>query len=374
LQVQCSVNPKEANPGDEISWSSQASGGTGNYSYIWTKDVTGNTANEKETYSATGTKHGKVIVTSGNQQRSAQCDMEIKEPTQPLSASCDTIPAQASTSEQVDWFVDSVSGGDGGYTYSWSGDATGTSDTVTETYSATGTKQATVEVTDTSGNQVSPACSMDVVSSESEELHVDCQVSPSTASTSDPVEWSAHNIIGGSGNYSYSWTGDANGSTESVTETYTATGTKQATLTVTDENKNIQNTDQCQMTVSDDGGSGDFNLSLGDPFSWLVSNSGLRSTKTEINLSKMNGFSKPVTLTAASASIIDNNATKFVLKNGPPQETITVTPDQFSDSLTVHVRDSIDAASYPLTVSAQTPAGPTKTAPMTLYVRSFMEF
>jgi hypothetical protein len=296
LQGQCSVSPKEGNLGDQINWSSQAGGGTGDYSYIWAKDVTGNTTDEKEVYSATGTKHGKVIVTSGNQQRSAQCEMEIQESTPPLSASCDTAPGQATTSVPVDWFVDSVSGGTGGYTYSWSGDADGSSDTVTESYMATGIKQATVTVEDTSGNEVKPQCSMEVVAND--------------------------NGGGGGGG----------------------------------------------------GNNGDFDLSLGDPFSWLVSNSGLRSTKTEIDLSKLNGFSKPVTLTAASANVIDNDATKFVLNGGNPQEEITVTPDQFSDPLTVHIRDSIDAASYPVTISAQAPSSPTKTAPMTLYVRSFMEF
>jgi hypothetical protein len=296
LQVQCSVDPEVTNPGESIDWSSQPSGGTGSYSYIWTKDVTGNDQAVTETYTATGTKYGKVIVTSGNQQRSAQCEMEIQESTPPLSASCDTAPGQATTSVPVDWFVDSVSGGTGGYTYSWSGDADGSSDTVTESYMATGIKQATVTVEDTSGNEVKPQCSMEVVAND--------------------------NGGGGGGG----------------------------------------------------GNNGDFDLSLGDPFSWLVSNSGLRSTKTEIDLSKLNGFSKPVTLTAASANVIDNDATKFVLNGGNPQEEITVTPDQFSDPLTVHIRDSIDAASYPVTISAQAPSSPTKTAPMTLYVRSFMEF
>lgn len=297
----------------------------------------------------------------------------------PLQAQCSVSPDPAETGETVEWSAINVSGGDGEYSFIWSGDATGNQATVEETYATTGEKQAEVLVT--SGNQqLTPQCEVGVESGGSEQpLNVSCQVSPSTASTSDPVAWSVDNVTGGSGDYSYSWAGDASGNTESVTESYTATGTKQATVTVTDENENTQDIDQCQMVVSDNGGGGgggggSFDLSLSEPFSWLVSNSTLRSTKTGLDLSAFNGFDKEVTLTAASGLAIENYDTKFIHDGGSPQDTISLDPADFSDPLNVYVRDSIDSATYPVTVTAQSADGQTEQAQMTLYVRSYMEF
>lgn len=299
----------------------------------------------------------------------------------PLQAQCSVSPDPAKTGETVKWSATNVSGGDGEYSFSWSDDATGNGSEVTEEYTTTGEKEAEVQIE--SGNQqLTPRCDMTVEDDESddESLDVSCQVTPSTASTSDPVEWSVDSVTGGSGNYSYSWSGDASGNTESVTETYNATGTKQATVEVEDNENDKEGDAQCQMMVSDDGGGGggggggNFDLSLTDPFSWLVSNSSLRSTKAKLDLSAFNGFNKEVTLTAASGLAIDNDDTKFIHNGGSEQDTLSLDPSEFSDPLSVYVRDSIDSATYPVTVTAQSADGQTEQAQMTLYVRSYMEF
>jgi hypothetical protein len=209
-------------------------------------------------------------------------------------------------------------------------------------------------------------------------LQAQCSVSPSSANLNDTVTWSS-SASGGSGAYSYEWTGNASGYTQSTTATYTATGTKQATVTIEDSSGNTRSA-QCDITVSDDSddvddqNDGDFNLSFDDPFAWLVSNSSLRSTKADIDLTGYDGFNEEVTLTAASLNFIDNEDTKFVLDDGTPQETITLQPEDFSDPLEIYVRDNIDAATYPVTVTANADGMPAKQKPLMLYVRSVMEF
>lgn len=226
--------------------------------------------------------------------------------------------------------------------------------------------------------------------SDTPPLQVQCSASPETASTNEDITWSSRASDGG-GAYSYEWTGDADGYSQSETESYTATGTKQATITVKDEAGNEKSA-QCDITVSDDGSddqddddddsvdddseddTGNFSISLDDPFAWLVSNSSLRSTKANLNLTGQNGFDKEVTLTAASLNFIDNADTKFIHNNGTPQKTVTLEPEDFSDPLEIYVRDSIDAATYPVTVTANADGMPPKQKPLMLYVRSVMEF
>lgn len=89
---------------------------------------------------------------------SASDDATVSVAGGPLTASCSATPNPQSVDNSVTWDVD-VSGGEGGYTYSWSGSdgLTGSASSVQKTYSTTGTKSASVLVT--SGSQAtSIAC------------------------------------------------------------------------------------------------------------------------------------------------------------------------------------------------------------------------
>lgn len=66
-------------------------------------------------------------------------------------------------------------------------------------------------------------------------LLASCRVSPSTAEVGETVAWTS-TVSGGSGSYSYSWSGTDNlsGSASQISRAYTTTGQKTASLTVTD--------------------------------------------------------------------------------------------------------------------------------------------
>ena len=89
-----------------------------------------------------------------------------------------------------------------------------------------------------------------------------CTGSPSTVTTGQAVTWSSQ-VSGGTGSYSYSWTGTdgLSGSTASVQKAYSTSGTKNASLTVTSGGQ--QATVQC--TASNSGGGHGPGIVVTDP-------------------------------------------------------------------------------------------------------------
>jgi hypothetical protein len=80
-------------------------------------------------------------------------------------------------------------------------------------------------------------------------------VNPDNPETGQTVTWSS-SASGGSGNYTFNWSGDANGDTSTVNETYQTSGQKTASITIGDGNNTITRT--CRVNVSDDDdGNGD---------------------------------------------------------------------------------------------------------------------
>ena len=80
LNVACSVFPNPAGIGQDVVFSADASGGTGNYSYVWTGACNGylQTCSNKFYYS--GTHSATVNVVSGGQSNSATCSVQVNEP------------------------------------------------------------------------------------------------------------------------------------------------------------------------------------------------------------------------------------------------------------------------------------------------------
>ena len=75
-----------------------------------------------------------------------------------VSGSCAGIPSTATVGQSVTWSANG-SGGNGNYTYSWGGAATGAGQTVTNTYNSAGTQTATVAIT-SGGQTVTRTCSV----------------------------------------------------------------------------------------------------------------------------------------------------------------------------------------------------------------------
>lgn len=90
-------------------------------------------------------------------------------------------------------------------------------------------------------------------------LNVTCEPNGGTYNRGASITWRA-NATGGTGSYSYSWTGtdSLNASSREVTKTYNSSGTKNATVTVTSGNQT--DSAQCSINIENDA-----------PHSWDVS-------------------------------------------------------------------------------------------------------
>ena len=166
-----------------------------------------------------------------------------------LDASCYISPSSGINVGDSVTLNGNATGGNGNYTYYWSGSdgIYGSSRTAYGRFTSAGPK--TVSLTVTSGNQsVTRTCSAYVnynynnynynydynYNNYGSQLSATCSASPSNANVGDNVIWTVY-PIGGNGGYSYSWTGSDNlsyGNAYQIQQRYTTPGSKTATVTV----------------------------------------------------------------------------------------------------------------------------------------------
>lgn len=320
LDASCYVNPTSASIGQTIYWNVSAFGGNGNYTYTWsgTDGLSGNSNTISRSYSTPGAKSASVTVTSsdgqtvtracgnavsivdqGNYQPASTTIIYQPYPYQQypqypqyptynygptgsaLDASCYVNPTSAQTGQTVYWNA-SAFGGNGTYSYFWTGTdgLGGQSNNVTKSYYAPGDKFASVTVT-SGGQTITRQCSNSTTiygggSSYSNNypynnnnnyynnyptgnnqyyyntdtnLEVSCAPNTAVAGTNQLVTWTSH-VYGGNGNYQYYWTGTENlGGTQSTSaKSYSTPGTKSGALSVTSGGQTI--TRQCTSVIS----------------------------------------------------------------------------------------------------------------------------
>ena len=209
-------------------------------------------------------------------QKTASCSVNVADivtPPQPetLSGSCSANTSNPEIGDTV-LAATGVTGGNGNYTYSWSGDEnlSGNSQSVSRSYAYSGVKSATVTIS--SGDQhISRSCNTYVSqeyvppynppsyyypsyyyssSVSYSNLDASCMASQSSAYVGENVIWSATGVTGGNGNYTYSWTGTDGlySNSYSVYKTYDTAGTKFAYLTVYSNGQSITRT--CSLPVN----------------------------------------------------------------------------------------------------------------------------
>ena len=157
----------------------------------------------------------------------------ITTPVNDLNGSCTVNPSSVNTGGYLNWNA-TASGGTGSYNYSWTGtdDLYGNSSYVSKTYSTAGTKTGVVTIT--SGAQsITKNCSATVTEVVNNNLNVSCRVSPTTAEVNEDVTWYAY-VSGGTGSYTYSWSGSENlsGNNREVIWSYDNDGTKTGRVNV----------------------------------------------------------------------------------------------------------------------------------------------
>jgi len=237
LTGSCSVNPTNVNNGGYLNWSASASGGNGTYTYSWTgtDSLYGSSSFISKAYFIAGTKTGTVTITSGSQSVTRTCTGSVGENTinGNLSVSCTGGPSNVDIDEDVTWHG-YASGGNGTYTYSWTGTdgLVGNSQTITSSYDDNGTKRATVTVT--SGSlSATASCNVSIQEEEQDDLSVSCYANPSNPQVGSQVNWYA-NVSGGNGDYDYDWTGTdgLDTSSRSPSMVYRTAGNKIANVVV----------------------------------------------------------------------------------------------------------------------------------------------
>ncbi len=169
-------------------------------------------------------------------------------PIPTLSASCSVNPSAVNIGGTLNWRAN-ASGGTGSYTYSWSGTdgLTSTFSSVFKSYSTAGTKTGTVTIT--SGSQsITRTCSA-VVNTPTPTLSASCSVNPSAVNIGGTLSWGV-NASGGTGSYTYSWSGTDGLTSNSpfVSKSYSTAGTKTGTVTITSGSQSITQT--CSAVVN----------------------------------------------------------------------------------------------------------------------------
>ncbi|MDP3710397.1 MAG: hypothetical protein Q8R29_01590 [bacterium] len=387
----CSADKDSANTGEAVTWStSSVSGGSGAYSYSWsgTDTLSGSKSSVKKTYSTSGSKTATVRITSGvasnypsgtNNYTDLSCTIPNGESSIPISypavsVTCYPDSTTAYPGQTRNWAVNYISGGDGSYTYSWtgtdslscSGQPLSSCENVNKQYSQTGDKTASVTaysgglsatsqcsnsvnvtatadptatisasvnpvaynssatISWTSGNASSCSVTKDGnavggwtgtsnskstgnltrsavyrvtcsgineksgVSATSEVtvkvgLTLTCSVSPTETTTTFPVTWKLDSANGGSGSYTYSWSGTdgLSGNTASVDKIYSnSPGPKSGTITVTSSDNVTGTCTPTGSTPSVGGGSGSVSITIKNPLGLTCSAS---PTSTSVN-------------------------------------------------------------------------------------------
>ena len=270
LSASCSPSLLNANINQTVTWLSSVTGGSGSYLYTWngTDGLSGNTSALSANYSSNGEKFATVTVTSGNRMITVSCGSTRIGPYNyqytsqfaqtGLGASCYATPERALPGENITWLA-IVSGTTASTTYAWDGTdgLTGDRPLISKTYATNGTKAALLIVTN-GGARVVASCTNAVLvgpkttfvykspattttatpvapsdTAQDLELKGICTSSVARAEVGEEVEWKSA-IIGGTGAYRLSWSGDDNlsGSATTTAQIYETVGLKNAKVRI----------------------------------------------------------------------------------------------------------------------------------------------
>ncbi len=276
LEVSCYSYPVSAQTGQSVTWASSVHGGNGSYYLTWTgtDGLNGHGSSISYSYNNPGYKSATLTVISGGQTISRNCNSTINiigvsnpipyyppqtyyPPTtyyQSLGVSCNANSIAGVTGVPITWSAYPV-GGNGIYTYSWTGtdNLYGSGSSIYTTYSNPGQKYASVTIY-SNGQSITQSCGTGINiiygntyyqeqpiiyqnqynNSTNQGLDIGCYSDPATIHVDQPVTWLVE-VTGGIAPYTYSWTGTDNlsGTGQSIIKTYSTIGEKNAIVTVT---------------------------------------------------------------------------------------------------------------------------------------------
>jgi hypothetical protein len=234
------------------------------YQYVYSSNTNTNTNTNTATANNTNTiTNNPVNVFNPTNNNDARINLVVlgggtsgnNQPTQQsLDGSCSISPSTVNVNQDVSFFA-SATGGNGSYTYSWTGDnginATGQS--FTGRFSYPGNKTATVTIY-SNGQSITRTCNVNVQGGSyyGGSLSAYCSANTQNVAVGQPVTWTV-TPTGGTGSYSYTWSGESiygtNGQT--VSATYNTPGYKTASVNVYSNGQSITAT--CSTNIGQYG-------------------------------------------------------------------------------------------------------------------------
>jgi hypothetical protein len=237
-------SPGTVETGAAVTFTATPSGGSGNFTYLWAglpMPCTGTLSSAPVCRPAmAGGYSVSVTVTDSNGDRVTSSPLAYEVAAGPsVSPLVATPPTSIDLGESVN-FSATAHGGTGSYTYTWQGLPAGCTSVDAPSFvcrpSAAGTSSVTLEVIDADGGQASSApLSFSVYAP----LQLGAlTVSPHVTDLGGNVTFSTSGVIGGSGSYTYTWSGLPGGCVAtdgaSVTCRPNETGTFQPVVVVRD--------------------------------------------------------------------------------------------------------------------------------------------
>jgi uncharacterized repeat protein (TIGR01451 family) len=255
LSLECDISSNTTRVNQTINCTAGASGGVGNYTWLWTVNGTEVATTQNTIYNFTAVNHTagiyevcvNVTDSLGNKK---QCCTNITI-TGALNLTCDVSPNPTKVGHVTN-FTATASGGVGNYTWSWTVNGTAVLGGQNTTYNFTGYGNyivpVCVNVTDDSGNWTQ--CCKNVTVNPP--LSLECDISPNTTRVDQTINCMA-GASGGVGNYTWLWTvnGTQVSDNQNITYNFTAVnhtvGIYEVCVNVTDS---LGNKEQCCTNIT----------------------------------------------------------------------------------------------------------------------------
>ena len=250
--VIAAVDHPTAEPGDLLTFSATAAGGSGDFTFNWGfgDNSSAQGATVQHAY-ATEAQYTAIVTVydSAGGAASNTVTVSVSAPLPSIRATASALPASTDVGLSIT-FTCGVSDGTPPYTFSWTfGDeATGSESTMAHAYTSSGPKTATCTITDAAGQTASSSVTIQVYPVPA----VAASVDRPNASPGTTLTFTA-NATGGSGTFTYSWGfGDGfSAQGDVVTHVYEAPGQYTAVVTVQDSaGGTAPNTVALTVTVS----------------------------------------------------------------------------------------------------------------------------
>jgi hypothetical protein len=169
LDGNCTISPSSVGINQDVRFSANATGGNGSYTYSWTgtDGVSASSQSFTGRYQYPGYKTATVTITSGGQSISRSCSVSVDQnyiSNNNMNVYCVASPTNANIGQNVVWTA-YATGGNGSYTYSWTGTdglTYGNASAIQKVYTTSGYKTATVTAY-SNGQSASATCSTNIV-------------------------------------------------------------------------------------------------------------------------------------------------------------------------------------------------------------------